>query len=380
MSAFNSDKLDIVITCASGVEKVTKKELERLGFINPVSINGEISIEGSFLDVIRCNINLRTADRVYVKLKEFEVSTFDQLFDGVKSIRWQDFLPENACVIVDGKCVKSTLFAVSACQSIVKKAISNVLCESYSVFRLSEDGAKYLVEFRIHKNVAEILLNTSGAGLHKRGYRDLVGIAPIKETLASAMVLLSDYYYKNPFADPFCGSGTIAIETALIALNKAPSLNRKFDFNYWNNVDRKLYNLAVSEAKDKEKHDRNIKIFASDIDKKAINLASRHAERAGVKDYIEFSVRPVKDFMRSESSGTIVCNPPYGERVYDKMQAEECYRDLGRVFSKLDNWSLFAITPSKSFPKLFGVKPDRERKLYNSNIECKFYYYYKNRK
>ena len=377
MSGFENKQLNVLVTCASGVEKATKKELERLGYENLPAVNGEINFTADALAVARCNLNLRTADRVYIKLKEFEVFSFDELFDGVYSIDWQEFLPKDALVLVDGKCVKSELFAISACQSIVKKAVAKKLCDIFGLSRLCESGAIYRVEFRIHKNVAEILLNTSGAGLHKRGYRDLVGIAPIKETLASAMVLLSDYYFERPFADPFCGSGTIAIESALIALNKAPSLNRKFDFEDWKFFDKNLKNLAVSEAKDKEQLGRKIEIYASDIDKKAIALASRHAEKAGVKDRIKFAVKPVKDFYCSTPMGTIVCNPPYGERVYDKMQAEECYKDLGAVYKKLDNWSAFIITPAKNFAKNFGQKPDRERKLYNSNIECKYYYYYK---
>jgi putative N6-adenine-specific DNA methylase len=380
MSGFFDGQLNITVTSASGIEKVTKKELERLGYENAPAVNGEISFTGDALAVAKCNLNLRTADRVYIKLLEFTATTFDQLFEGVRSIPWGEILPSNATILVDGKCVKSTLFAVSACQSIVKKAIVVCLQERYNILRLDESGSVYKIEFRIHKDTVEVLLNTSGAGLHKRGYRDLVGIAPIKETLASGMVLLSDYYYKNPFADFFCGSGTIAIEAAMIAKNIAPSLNRKFDFLEWKNFDKKLYNLAVSECKDKEIHDRKVEIFASDIDKKAVNLARRHAERAGVINDINFSVKSVKDAFLSTPNGTIVSNPPYGERVYDKKEAEECYKYLGEVYKKLDNWSAFIITPSKTFPKFFGKKPDRERKLYNSNIECKFYYYYKNRK
>ncbi len=370
------DKLDILITCASGVEKVTKSELKRLGYEDCPAVNGTLSFSGTPLDLARCNINLRTADRVYIKLKEFPADNFDILFDAVSEIRWEDYLPKDACVVVNGKCVKSTLFAISACQSLIKKAIVNRLCGYYGLNRLSEDGSLYEVFFSIFKDEVCIMLNTSGVGLHKRGYRDLVGIAPIKETLASALVLLSDYYFERPFADPFCGSGTIAIEATKIALNIAGGANRRFAFNDWENFDKSFYDLALSEAKDKENRSLRPEIFASDIDPKAIKLAKRHAERAGLEKYIKFEVKDVKNFTSNLSRGTIVTNPPYGERVYDIREAETCYKSLGNAFKKLDNWSAFVITSAKSFEKHFGKKADRERKLYNSNKECKFFYYY----
>ncbi len=370
------DKLDILITCASGVEKVTKSELKRLGYQDVPALNGTLSFSGTALDVARCNINLRTADRVYIKIKEFPVDTFDQLFDGVLAIRWEDFLPKDACVLVNGKCVKSKLFAISACQSLIKKAVANRLCEKYGVNRLSEDGALYEIYFSVFKDVVTIMLNTSGVGLHKRGYRDLVGIAPIKETLASALVLLSDYYHARPFADPFCGSGTIAIEATKIALNIAGGVGRRFAFNDWTNFDKSLYDQALTEARDKESRSVKPEIFASDIDPKAVKLARRHAERAGLDKYINFDVKDVKYFSSDLSGGTIVTNPPYGERVYDIREAEACYKSLGQAVKKLDGWSTFVITSAKSFEKYFGKKADRERKLYNSNKECKFFYYY----
>ncbi len=370
------DKVDILITCASGIEKVTKSELKRLGYDDCPAVNGTLSFRGSFLDVARLNVNLKTADRVYIKIKEFPVDNFETLFDAVSEIRWEDFLPEDACVLVNGKCVKSKLFAISACQSLVKKAIANRLCKRYGVNRLSEDGALYEIYFSIFKDQATIMLNTSGVGLHKRGYCDLVGIAPIKETLASALVLLSDYYKERPFADPFCGSGTIAIEATKIALNIAGGIGRRFAFNDWDNIDNSVYDLAITEARDKE--DRRIKpeIFALDIDAKAIKLARRHAERAGLEKYINFEVKDVKYFSSDLKNGTIVTNPPYGERVYDIKEAEACYKSLGGAVKRLDGWSTFVITSAKSFEKHFGKKADRERKLYNSNKECKFFYYY----
>lgn len=371
-----NSQLDIVATCASGIEKVLKSELKRLGYPEAPAVNGGIVFKGNMLDVARCNVNLRTADRVYLRLASFNASSFDELFEGVRSIGWADFLPEDARITVNGKCVKSRLFAVSACQSIVKKAAADKLCSAYSINSLSEKGEEYEVVFSLFKDRADIMLNTSGAGLHKRGYRDMVGIAPIKETLASALVLLSDFYYKKPFADPFCGSGTIAIEAARIALDIAPGRDRKFAFDEWKFFDKTAHRLALEEALDKEKRDRDVRLYASDIDPKAIKLAVRHADRAGLSGRINFSTADVKNFRPNIPGGTIVTNPPYGIRVYDREDAEECYRALGKVMGELDGWSLFVITSAKNFEKCFGKRADRNRKLYNSEKECKFYYYY----
>ncbi len=370
------DKFDITLTCASGTEKVVKSELLRLGYPSAPAINGALSFSGDQLAVARCNINLRAVDRVYIKIAEFPADNFDSLFDGVYAVEWQRFLPKDADIRVNGKCVKSKLFAISACQSIVKRAIIKKLSEAYRVSRFDENGAIYGVEFWVFKDSVTILLNTSGVGLHKRGYRDLVGIAPIKETLASTLLLLSDFYWERPFADPFCGSGTIAIEGARIALNIAGGIGRRFDFCDWKNFDKKAYDLAFEQAKDNEKRDRKLEFFASDIDPKAIKLAKHHAERAGVKDKIKFSVCDVKNFRPAFSQGTIVTNPPYGERVYDREEAEACYKNFGKVMKEYPEWSKFIITSAKNFEKHFGGRADRERKLYNSNRECKYYYYY----
>ena len=373
------DKCEITVTCASGVEKVLKSELNRLGYQDVPAINGALTFSGDLNAVAKCNLNLRTADRVYIKIATFTAEDFDCLYEGTKSVRWEDYLPIDSKILVNGKSVKSKLFALSACQSIIKKAIVDRLGEKYKVNRLLENGADYFIEFAILKDQVTLLLNTSGVGLHKRGYRDLVGIAPIKETLASALLLLSDFYYKNPFADPFCGSGTIALEAGLIALNIAPGIFRSFSFNGWKNFDKKIFDLAIEEARDKEQRDRQICISGSDIDPKAIKLAKRHAERAGLKEKINFNVCDVKKFENFEKCGTIVTNPPYGERVYDKEEAEECYRSLGKVYKNLEDWSLFVITSAKNFERQFGKRADRERKLFNSNKECRYYYYYANK-
>ena len=374
MSLFQSNSLDIVLSYASGVEKVLKSEVDRLGYgLNP-AINGELCLTADALAVARLNLNLRTADRVYIRLAKFPCLTFDNLYDGVYAVDWKNVLPLNAKVLVNGKCVKSKIFAISACQSIVKKAIVDKLCGKNR--SLIERGESYRIQFNVFKDECEILLNTSGDGLHKRGYRDRVGIAPIKETLASALVLLSDYYYQRPFLDPFCGSGTIAIEATKIALDIPGSMGRKFAFEDWPAFDKNLLKIATEEANDKIKRDRKIEVFASDIDPKAVALSKRHADRAGLGGKIKFTTCDVKDVKNTLKNGTIVTNPPYGERVYDRKEAEECYRSLGTLVKSLDGWSNFVITPHKGFEKNFGVKADRIRKLYNSNMDCNYYFYY----
>lgn len=374
-SALNG-KLNITLTVASGVEKALKSELSRLGYGFPSAVNGNIDLVGDIYDVASLNVNLRTADRVYVKLLTAKVDTFDQIFDSVYNLDWASFLSEEACVLVNGKCVKSKIYAISACQSIIKKAISKKLCQQYKVNRLSEIGETCGIFFSIFKDEFSLYLNTSGTGLHKRGYRNLVGIAPIKETLASALLLYSDFYKTRPFHDPFCGSGTLAIEGAKIALNIAPNLERDFDFCSFYGVDKKIIKTVREKAIDLEKRDTEIDFSASDIDPKAIKLAKAHAERANLANKIKFFVKDVKDLTLTSNYGTIVTNPPYGERVYDKEEAELCYKGLKKVLENKPNWSLFLITSHKGFEKFYGKKADRVRKLYNSNKECNYYYYY----
>lgn len=373
------EKVKLTVSVASGVESVTKKELKRLGYGEPAAVRGAISFDAELRDVARLNVFLRTADRVYLSLASFPASTFDELFDGVFSVRWEDYLGQDARVLVDGKSFQSKLFALSACQSVAKKAIAERMKKARGLLSLPETGEEAKIYFRIERNVAEILLNTSGAGLHKRGYRDRVGIAPIRENLAAAMLLLSDYYAGRAFADPFCGSGTLAIEAATLALDIAPNINRRFDFENFPFFPEKYLSEAKEEAKSREKRDKNVEIHASDVDKKAIELARRHARQAGVEKNIAFEVKDVADFTCDTKNGVIVTNPPYGERVLDEKSAHALVKTLGGVYKKLDNWSLFAISRDAAFEKAFGKKADKTRKLYNSDKECRFYEYFSKR-
>lgn len=370
------DKLLLTATCASGVESVLKKEIDRLGYgVNPAE-NGAVTFAADTLAVAKANLNLRTADRVYIKIGEFTATTFDEMYDGVKSLPLELYIPHDGKITVNGKCVKSKIYAVSDSQKIIKKAIADRLCGKYKVNRLIESGALYEIIFSLYKDKLAVMLNTSGVGLHKRGYRDMVGIAPIKETLASALLLMSDFYYKRPFCDPFCGSGTFITEGARIALNIAAGINRKFAFNEWKNFDSAPYKIAYECAKDNEQRGREIDFCGSDVDPKAIKIAKRHAERAGVADKVRFYVKDAGAFSPESSFGTIVTNPPYGERVIDRESAEQAVKNFGKATKRFPEWSVFAISSAKNFEKLFGRKADRNRKTYNSEKECKYYYYY----
>lgn len=369
-------KYKITVTAASGVESAVKNELRTLGFPSAKALDGGINVDGTATDVARLNMFLSCADRVYITLCSFKATTFDELFDGVSSFPFGDIIPFNARIIVNGKCRNSRLFAVSSCQSVIKKAILTSLSKKYRKKLFPENGEFYRVEFVISSDEVTVMLNTSGDGLHKRGWRDLVGEAPIKETLACAMLSYSDFSPENPFCDPFCGSGTIVIEAARKALGIAPGKNRGFDYAKWDFFDGNAYKLAYEEALDKETPDRKLHFYGFDVNPDAISLASRHAVRAGVRDKIHLQVQDVKDFRCSLKNGCIVTNPPYGERLLTPKEAAAVYRTLGEVWRNLDNWSLFAITCAPDFEKNLGKKCDKNRKLYNSGIECRLYQYF----
>ena len=374
---FLSGRFNIVITCAAGLEKTVKAELFRLGYGVISALNGAFTLTGSARDVVRLNVNLRSADRVYIELAEFTAQSFDELFDGVKGIPFEGFMDKNSAVIVDGKCVKSKIFAVSACQSVIKKAIISRLSEKYKTNFFPETGDRFYIDFAFYNDRVFIRLNSSGVGLHKRGYRDKVWIAPIKETLAAGLVLLSDYYYARPLCDPFCGSGTIAIEGAMIAQNVAPNVNRAFAFDGWAAFDKTIKSDVIAEAKANEYRNNDIIIYASDINPKAVELSKRHAKRAGVDNVINFAVKDVKNVKLTEPQGAIVTNPPYGERVIDKTTARECYSALGKIVPK--SWSAFVITSDQAFERFYGKRADKKRKLFNSEKRCDLYYYYGNK-
>ncbi len=364
----------ITVTSASGIEGVTAKELKGLGIENPKAIDGSFTFDGSELTIARLNMFLRTGARVYIKAGEFFADTFDQLFDGTQNIPWEKYLNQNSKIIVNGKSKKSQLFALSSCQSIIKKAILCRLSDKFHTDIFSEDGSLFQIDFSINEDNVTMLINTSGAGLHKRGYRVLVGEAPIKETLACAMLLLSDMNGERPFIDPFCGSGTILLEAARIALNIASGKLRNFDYQSWEFFDKTAYDTALCEALDTETP-KKLRFSGFDIDPKAISLAQKHAALAGLSDKVHIQVQDVSKLSSRYKNGCIVTNPPYGERLLDLRKVNELYKTLGEVYRSLDNWSLFLITSSPQFEKYFKQRSHKNRKLYNAGMECRFYQY-----
>lgn len=373
MDSIFDGKLNIEVAVASGIEAVVKRELLRLGY-EPSGANlGRIEFEGTFEDVLRANVFLRSANRVRIELSKFKAQTFDELFDGIFAMRWQDVLTKDAKIVVDAKSVKSKLFALSAVQSIVKKAIISKLSTVYNC-SFNESGAAYCIEAAIVDDVVTVTLDTSGEGLHKRGYRTYLGDAPIRETLAAAMIQLSVWNPDRPLIDPFCGSGTIPVEASLIGLDIAPGMNRNFACEQFANAP-KVREKVQEEALQRIKRDRQLHISGFDINKDAIKLAFKHAERAGVKDNIHFQVQDMRDLSSKYAHGVIITNPPYGERLMKEDELKALYRDFGKVTTKLDEWCVYAITSYRAFEKYFGWRADKVRKLYNSELECNFYQY-----
>lgn len=366
--------MEICVTSASGIEAVTKRELYKIiGKEDLSAINGRIKFEGDESDVAKCNLNLRTGNRVEIVLGGFKAETFDDLFDGVKSIPFEEYIDRDGKIIVSAKSVQSKLFAYSAIQSVSKKAICERLCKKYGVNELNESGARYKIEVAALKDYVTVTLDTSGDGLHRRGYRCLVGEAPLKETLAAALVELSVWNKTRPFADLFCGTGTIPIEACMIALNIPAGLNRSFDFQNWKRFDKKIFDRAAEEAKANIVTDADLRISGFDIDDKQLKLARKHAELAGVDKYIHFQRADMRDFSSRFSHGVIISNPPYGERLSDRKEVEKLYRDYGKKVALLDDWCAYTLTPVDDFERLFGKKADKKRKIYNGKIECCYY-------
>ncbi|WP_121662546.1 THUMP domain-containing class I SAM-dependent RNA methyltransferase [Metabacillus litoralis] len=371
-------KLTLIATSAMGLEAIVGKEVKDLGYECSVE-NGKVTFEADELAICRSNLWLRTADRIKIKVGEFKAKTFDELFEKTKALNWGDYLPENAEFPVIGKSVKSTLASVPDCQGIVKKAIVEKLKLHYKKEGwLSEDGPFYRVEVALLKDVATITIDASGTGLHKRGFRIDQGGAPLKETLAAALVLLTRWTPDRPFVDPFCGSGTIPIEAALIGQNIAPGFNREFVSEAWDWIGKDKWNLARQEVEDKANYDQPLDIQASDIDHRMVNIAQGNAEEAGFADIISFKQMQVKDFTTTKEFGAIVGNPPYGERLGEKREVEQMYKEMGQAFASLDTWSIYMLTSHEGFEQLYGKPATKKRKLFNGFIKTDFYQYWSN--
>ena len=313
---------------------------------------------------------LRSGERVHIQLAEFTANDFDELYDGVSNVKWCDFVSANGRVVVTTKTVNSKLFAHHSIQSVGKKAIVSVLQGKYGA--LVEDGEEYKVELDITNDVCSVNLDTTGVGLHKRGYRTLPYDAPLKETTASALIDLSVWNPDKTFTDLFCGSGTLPIEAAMKALKIAPGLNRQFAYQNWTCVDETAHALAVQEAKD-IRVERQLQIIGGDVNPKAIEIANFHAKQAGVDKYVKFNLRSAQEFVSKSSYGVNISNPPYGERLGDVTEAREIARDMGKLYRTLDKWNFYFLSPIETFERDFGRRADKKRYLYNAGIKCSYY-------
>ncbi len=369
--------MELLVPTLMGLESFTARELKRLGYETKTE-DGRVSFEGEFSDICRSNIFLRTGERVLIKVAEFEATSFEELFEKTKAVSWDEFLDKNAAFPVKGHSLKSQLASVRDCQAIIKKAIAVSLSEKYGAEWLPEDGVNYQIQFHIYKDRVSLMIDTSGEPLHKRGYRVKHNAAPLRETIAASIVMLSYWKFEDVLADPFCGSGTIPIEAACFKKNIAPGVNRSFSAESFPFIADTMWKIAREEAKDNER-DLKLEILASDIDPDCIEIAKENAARAGVESDIKFSVSNALDFKSKLSGGTIMCNPPYGERLGEKKECEVLYRDFGKAFKNLDNWSLYLLTSNESFEKLFGKRADKKRKLYNGMIKCDLYQYFSKR-
>ena len=371
------EKIQLVATCLFGLERLLGEEIDALGYKRLDTMDGRVTFEGDISAIARTNVNLRFAERVFIKLGDFPCDSFEALFEGTKSLEWEKYIGSTDSFPVKGHAIKSKLFSVPDCQSIVKKAVVNRLSNKYGVRWFEESGVKYQIEFFIFKDVATLMIDTSGIALHKRGYRPVSGEAPIRETLAAAIAKLSRPRHDVLLWDPFCGSGTIAIEGAMILANIAPGVNRNFAAEKFAALDAKMFEVAREEAMDLEKIDEDFEIFGSDIDAEVLKIARENAARAGVDEKIKFFEMDATKIKKLDRRATIVCNPPYGERLMEQKEAEQLYRDMGRAFSKLDPWQIYVITSSEKFERLYGRHADKVRKLYNGMIPCSFYQYFK---
>ena len=363
--------------CLLGVEGLVSDELKYMGAENVKAENARVFFEGDESILARANIRSRFSERILIVLDRFKAQTFEELFQGVKALPWSEFIGRDDTFPVKGFSLGSALHSVPDCQKIIKKAVVESLKEDYGVSWFEETGPVHQIQFSIMKDEVTIMLDTSGRGLHKRGYRPVGNDAPIRETLAAAMCSLSKLRHYHTLYDPFCGSGTVLIEGAMLANNIAPSLGRNFDAERWDIIEQKIWSDERELAKSLEKTDTDFAAFGSDVDPRAIELTELNAKRAGVDGFLKLSMRDIKDFNPTSEKGTLVTNPPYGERMLDIKEAERLYRLMGEKFVYKQGWSYGIISPDERFEKCFGRKADKRRKLYNGMIKCQYYMYFR---
>lgn len=369
------DKFEIVIPTLFGLEAFTAREVRSLGYETTSVEDGRVTFLGDMTAVSRANLWLRTGERVLIKAVEFDAVSFEELYQGTKAFDWWEWIGKDCAFPVTGYSLKSKLASIRDCQAIIKKAMVDSLSQKYGITHFEETGAVYQIRFSILKDRVTIMIDASGEPLHKRGYRAVSNAAPLKETIAAAMVMLSYWKYEYPFADPLCGSGTIPIEAAMIKRNIAPGLTRGFASERFLQSDERLWKLCREEAEDL-KRNVPLEIYASDIDKNTVEIAKKNAELAGVGDAVVPGVLDVKNFSCTSPYGTVISNPPYGERLGDEKMCRELYKCMGNVFSKLDKWSYYVLTSNEEFESCFGKKANKKRKLYNGMLKCNIYQYF----
>ncbi len=366
---------ELVVPCHFGLEAVTKREIYDLGYEIVRVEDGRITFEGDEEAICRANIFLRSAERVLLQVGRFHATTFDELFEGIKALPWENYIPKDGKFwVTKASSIKSKLFSPSDIQSIAKKAMVERLKQYYDVNWFEETGASYPVRIFLLKDEVMVTLDTSGDSLHKRGYRLLTSKAPLTETLAAALIMLTPWHKDRILVDPFCGSGTFPIEAAMIAANIAPGMNRSFTAENWTNlIPRQLWYDTVEEAQDMIDTDIETDIQGYDLDGDVVKAARENAKRAGVEQLIHFQQRPVAELHHPKKYGFIITNPPYGERLEDKADLPELYTQIGEVYNALDSWSLYMITSYEEAERYIGRKADKNRKIYNGMLKTYFY-------
>ena len=373
------DQFTFTVPCLFGLEGLVGDELRRMGLKDVAVADRRASFTGSMADMARANLRLRMGERVMLRLGTFEAKTFEALYQGVKALPLERFIPRNGQFPVKGYSLSSQLHSVPDCQAIVKKAAVDRLGRHYGLTWLPEDGAVYPLRFSLMKDICEVFLDTSGASLHKRGYRAVANLAPLHETMAAAMVTLERYRGREFFWDPFCGSGTIAIEAALAALNRAPGLGRSFGAEHWDAVPAQVWRDARAEAKDLE-YRGDYRILASDIDEDSLEIARANAQKAGVAKYITVRGGDATRLSLPCDRGILCCNPPYGERMGEQQSARRLYQALGRHLKYADGWKKLIISSEPEFERCYGRPADKRRKLYNGRLLCYVYQYEEKRR
>lgn len=370
-------KLELIATATFGLEAVVKREIEALGYKIIKTEDGKVTYMGDERAIVRSNLWLRSADRVLLKMAEFTAVEFEELFQQTKALPWEELIPIDGKFTVTGSSVKSKLSSVPACQKIVKKAIVERLKEFYGIELFEETGAEYTVKATLLKDRVTLTVDTSGAGLHKRGYRVADVAAPIKETLAAAMVQLSFWRKERIMLDPCTGSGTIPIEASMIGRNIAPGLNRKFACQDWELIEERIWKEEKKKAFEVIDYDTELKIYGFDINRKAVDAARENAEEAGVDDCIVFKKADASKLRPVGENGIIITNPPYGERIGEEEEIQKIYEGFGKFFKENPDWSLFMITTDKEAEeKIMGREANRRRKLYNGRLETCYYQFH----